>query len=150
MEPRKCEFHLISYLPDTARGEFINIGFILRSLEVAPEEPIVRFTKDWRRVLSIDRFADIEMLQDMEGEFQQAALSDNANSIIALAEETFSSGVVLTARKGILVSRTLDEEASVIMARFVDEPQYPEPGIKIGEEAASSIREPTDTPPIGE
>ena len=55
-----CEFFLIRYVPDPVKGEFTNIGVVLR--EIAPagssagtqgSAPRVRFTRDWARVRCI-------------------------------------------------------------------------------------------------
>ena len=56
-ERRACEFHLLRYVPDAVRNEYVHIGVILREQgSLRPAE--VRFTRDWRRVRCLDPEAD--------------------------------------------------------------------------------------------
>ena len=48
MQRRPCEFFLVRYVPDPVRGEFVNIGVLLR--EAGGSAAQVRFTRDWTRV----------------------------------------------------------------------------------------------------
>ena len=58
-ERRECQFHLLRYVPDPVRNEYVHIGVILREQnspgKSAPEPPRVHFTRDWRRVRCLDR-----------------------------------------------------------------------------------------------
>ena len=49
-ERLQCEFSLIRYVPDVVKGEFVNIGVVLRNAGGAE----VRFTRDWARVRCMD------------------------------------------------------------------------------------------------
>ena len=62
----QCEFSLIRYVPDVVKGEFANIGVLLR--EAGSESAEVKFTRDWSRVRCIDPNADTEMLESLETE----------------------------------------------------------------------------------
>ncbi len=56
-----CEFFLIRYVPDVVKGEFTNIGVLLREAGAGadrPESAVVRFTRDWSRVRCMDADAD--------------------------------------------------------------------------------------------
>ena len=57
-----CEFALIRYVPDPVRGEFANIGVVLRTAGEAGGTT-VRFTRDWSRVRCLHADADTEMLE---------------------------------------------------------------------------------------
>jgi len=51
---RACEFHLLRYVSDAVRNEYVHIGVILREQPggaegARPEPALVRFTRDWRR-----------------------------------------------------------------------------------------------------
>ena len=64
-----CEFFLVRYVPDVVKGEFVNIGVVLREVDRA-EEAVVRFTRDWARVRCVDANADVELLETLEGELR--------------------------------------------------------------------------------
>ncbi len=56
MQPRMaCEFFLLRYVPDVVKGEFVNIGVLLRETAGSRQAgrqawAQVRFTRDWSRV----------------------------------------------------------------------------------------------------
>jgi hypothetical protein len=76
-----CAFHLIRYVPDPVRNEYVHIGVILREQNSEAPRAEVRFTRDWRRVRCLAPDADTAMLEAMEGElrrhFAAAALGDD-------------------------------------------------------------------------
>ena len=59
----QCEFFLIRYVPDVVKGEFANIGVLLREAG-RDESAVVRFTRDWSRVRCMDADADIGLLEE--------------------------------------------------------------------------------------
>ena len=60
---------LIRYVPDVVKGEFTNIGVVLREAGgEARVAAVVRFTRDWSRVRCMDADADIGLLESLEGE----------------------------------------------------------------------------------
>ena len=61
----RCEFFLIRYVPDVARGEFANIGVLLREAG-RQESGVVRFTRDWNRLRCLASDIDTEMLEALE------------------------------------------------------------------------------------
>src|ERR1700727_2404420 len=63
----QCEFFLIRYVPDVVKGEFTNIGVLLREAG-RDDSAVVRFTRDWSRVRCMDADADIGLLEGLEGE----------------------------------------------------------------------------------
>ena len=65
-----CEFFLIRYVPDVVKGEFANIGVLLREAGSRSDDgsAVVRFTRDWSRVRCMDADADIGLLEALEGE----------------------------------------------------------------------------------
>ncbi|MGH9607281.1 MAG: DUF3037 domain-containing protein [Terracidiphilus sp.] len=68
-ERRACEFHLLRYVPDAVRNEYVHIGVVLRDRETHRTE--VRFTRDWRRVRCLDPDADTALLEGMESELRR-------------------------------------------------------------------------------
>ncbi len=62
----QCEFFLIRYVPDVVKGEFANIGVLLREAG-RDDSAVVRFTRDWSRVKCMDADADIGLLEALEG-----------------------------------------------------------------------------------
>jgi hypothetical protein len=52
-----CEFFLVRYVPDVVKGEFVNIGVLLREAAegTGANSPMrIRFTRDWSRVRCMD------------------------------------------------------------------------------------------------
>ena len=69
----QCEFFLIRYVPDVVKGEFTNIGVVLREAGRRDGAAVVRFTRDWSRVRCMDADADVGLLESLEGEIADAA-----------------------------------------------------------------------------
>lgn len=100
-----CEFSLIRYVPDVVRGEFVNIGLVLREvglrevgLREASAQPSshadagrnsvtrncvtqVRFTRDWRRVRCLDPDADTGLLESFEDEIARLLIEEAAGAL---------------------------------------------------------------------
>jgi hypothetical protein len=62
---QQCRFFLLRYVPDPAKGEFVNFGLALLPPEGPPE---LRFAKDWSRVKGLDPQADLELLDAFRSE----------------------------------------------------------------------------------
>jgi hypothetical protein len=99
-----CEFFLVRYVPDVVKGEFVNIGVLLReAVPVASgrERTVVRFTRDWGRVRCIDADADVALLEGMEAEIAALLASEASPEagrvspwpILALLQDTLSNSV---------------------------------------------------------
>ena len=67
---RACEFHLLRYVLDAVRNEYVHIGVILRE-QGSKDAAEVRFTRDWRRVRCLDPDADTALLEGMESELRR-------------------------------------------------------------------------------
>ena len=70
-ERRACEFHLLRYVPDAVRNEYVHIGVILREQGSRGGAREVQFTRDWRRVRCLDPEADTALLEGMESELRR-------------------------------------------------------------------------------
>ena len=105
-----CEFFLIRYVPDAVKGEYTNIGVLLR--ETGREERArVRFTRDWSRVRCMDADADVGLLEALEGEIDTRLRLGSADSkpLVAVIEDTFSNSIQMTEARACLAESFVTE-----------------------------------------
>jgi hypothetical protein len=122
-ERKQCEFQLIRYVPDPVKNEFVNIGVLLRAS--AGEQSVLRFTRDWARVLCLDPDADTQMFEALEIEIGQRLRSqpaDHPKPIMTLLEGSLSNGVQITETKAYLVESFLSGLED-LMRLYVDSPR---------------------------
>jgi hypothetical protein len=124
----QCEFSLIRYVPDVVKGEFVNIGVVLREagqdangLERAAA---VRFTRDWARVRCMDPEADVALLESMEAEIAERLLRGveprvNAKPMLETLEDSLSNSVQLTEMRGTL-AESLPAEMEQLLRMYVE------------------------------
>lgn len=115
-----CEFRLVRYVPDVARGEFVNIGVVLREVG-GTETLLVRFARGWSRVKSLDGDADVAMLQALEGELQGRLPKGETEDrpLLEVLEASFSNQVQVTPWRASL-AETLPAEMDRLMRLYVD------------------------------
>jgi uncharacterized protein (UPF0335 family) len=119
----QCEFSLIRYVPDVVKGEFANIGVVLREAgNAAPAT--VRFTRDWSRVRCLDPNADVELLESLEAEIAERLRAGvdvrvNAKPMLELLEDTLSNSVQVTEMRGTL-AESLPAEIEQLMRMYVE------------------------------
>jgi predicted RNA-binding protein YlxR (DUF448 family) len=124
----QCEFSLIRYVPDVVKGEFANIGVVLR--EAGREgSATVRFTRDWGRVRCLDPDADVELLESLEAEIAlrlQAGveLRVNAKPMLETLEDSLSNSVQLTEMRGTL-AESLAGEMEQLLRMYVEPLKVP-------------------------
>jgi hypothetical protein len=121
-ERLQCEFSLIRYVPDVVKGEFANIGVVLRQAgEGRPAA--VRFTRDWSRVRCLDPGADVALLESLEAEMamrlQQAETAVNARPMLDALLDSFSNSVQLTEMRGTL-AESLVAEMEQLLRMYVE------------------------------
>jgi hypothetical protein len=122
-ERLQCEFSLIRYVPDVVKGEFANIGVVLREAGRA-EGATVRFTRDWSRVRCLDPGADVELLEALETEIAErlrAGVEErvNAKPVLATLEDSLSNSVQLTEMRATL-AESLAAEIEQLMRMYVE------------------------------
>ena len=116
-ERLQCEFSLIRYVPDVVKGEFANIGVVLREAG-RDETATVRFTRDWSRGRCLDPDADVDLLESLESEIGQRLqagvdLLVNAKPMLETLEDSLSNSVQLTEMKGTLADWALRASSTV-------------------------------------
>src|ERR1035437_8808576 len=107
---RACTFQLLRYVPDAVRNEYVHIGVILReqgspqasSPAGGPVPPLVRFTRDWRRVRCLDPEADTALLEGMESELRRRFQEEPEGRLMQLLSEALSLNVQMTEPKAYL------------------------------------------------
>jgi hypothetical protein len=127
-----CEFFLIRYVPDAVKGEYTNIGVLLR--EAGREETArVRFTRDWSRVRCMDGDADIGLLEALEGEIETRLRVGSADNkpLVDVIEDTFSNSLQMTEAHACLAENMVTE-LELLMRLYVEplrvKPQYTRAG----------------------
>src|SRR5271156_6306073 len=122
-ERKQCEFQLIRYVPDPVKNEFVNIGVLLRA--GTGEQTVLRFTRDWARVLCLDPDADTQMLEALEieiGHRLRSQPADHPKPILGLLEGSLSNGVQITETKGHL-AESFVSGVEDLMRLYVDSPR---------------------------
>ncbi len=117
----ECEFQLLRYVPDAARGEFVNIGVVLRQ---ADGTSMVRMGKSWTRVKSLDADADVAMLQALEAELQ-GRLAEGDGERRSLLEVLAGSGSnqVQLAEARASLAESVPAEMERLLGMYVDAPR---------------------------
>jgi len=115
----QCEFSLIRYVPDVVKGEFANIGVVLR--EAGGEGAVVRFTRDWARVRCMDADADVGLLEALETEIAERVRGVEANgkTLLEMMGESLSNSVQMTEMQGTL-AESLPAEIEQLMRMYVE------------------------------
>ena len=116
-----CEFSLIRYVPDVVKGEFVNIGVLLRDASNGSVVPAVRFTRDWTRVRCMDAGADLGLLDSLEAEIA-ARLADPASMtkpILDVLADSFSNSVQVSEPRATL-AESVAAELDQLMQFYVE------------------------------
>jgi hypothetical protein len=117
----QCEFFLIRYVPDVVKGEFTNIGVLLREAGSSTEGTVVRFTRDWSRVRCMDADADIALLEALEGEIGERLRLGAADTkpVMQVLEDTLSNSVQITEARAAL-AESIPAELAQLMRMYVE------------------------------
>jgi hypothetical protein len=119
-ERTPCEFFLIRYVPDAVKGEFTNIGVLLRRAG-NDDGARVRFTRDWSRVSCMDRDVDIGLLEGLEAEIDSRlrAAPQGGRTVIEVIEDSFSNSIQMTEARACL-AESLVTELELLMRLYVE------------------------------
>ena len=120
-----CEFFLIRYVPDVVKGEFVNIGVLLREARTGP--PLhpghVRFTRDWARVRCMDADADVGLLEGLEqeiaGRLRVGVSVRDPKGVLEVLEDSLSNSVQMTEPRATL-AENLATEMEQLMRMYVE------------------------------
>jgi len=117
----ECEFFLIRYVPDVVKGEFTNIGVVLREAGGRDGAAAVRFTRDWSRVRCMDAGADVELLESLEGEIAERIRlgSQETKPVMELLGDTLSNSVQVTQVRACL-AESMAAEMEQLMRMYVE------------------------------
>ncbi|RSL17022.1 DUF3037 family protein [Edaphobacter aggregans] len=115
-----CEFFLIRYVPDVVKGEFANIGVLLREAG-RDDSAVVRFTRDWSRVKCLDADADIGLLEGLESEIAARLRMGAADTkpVMQVLEDTLSNSVQMTEVRASL-AESMPAELDQLMRMYVE------------------------------
>jgi len=131
-----CEFFLIRYVPDVVKGEFVNIGVLLR--EAAGAEARVQFTRDWSRVRCIDAEADVGLLEAVEqeiGERLRTGISlRDPKSVLEVLEDTLSNSLQITSPRATL-AENMTTGMEQLLRMYVEPIKVPRVRTKTGRAA---------------
>lgn len=122
----ECEFALIRYVPDPVRGEFANIGVMLR--EPGKDGAAhVRFTRDWSRVRCLDPGADVELLEALEAELGERVAGGElpgTRPLVEVLATSLSNCVQMTDLRGVL-AESFAAEMEGLLRMYVEPPKAP-------------------------
>ena len=120
----QCEFFLIRYVPDVVKGEFTNIGVVLREAAASSSRDasaVVRFTRDWSRVRCMDADADLGLLESLEGEIAERLRLGAADTkeVLPLLQDTLSNSVQITEAR-VSLAENMTAELEQLMRMYVE------------------------------
>jgi hypothetical protein len=132
-----CEFFLIRYVPDVVKGEFTNIGVVLREA-TSGGVSLVRFTRDWSRVRCMDADADIGLLEGLEGEIaSRLALGVNAKdpkAVMDVLEDSLSNSLQMSPA-GASLAENIATEMELLIRMYVEPLRVAKTRVKTGRAA---------------
>jgi Protein of unknown function (DUF3037) len=116
----QCEFFVIRYVPDVVKGEFANIGVLLREAG-RDDSAVVRFTRDWGRVKCLDADADIGLLEGLEAEIAARLRmgATDTKPVMQVLEDTLSNSVQMTEVRASL-AESMPAELEQLMRMYVE------------------------------
>lgn len=107
-------------MPDPVKGEFTNIGVLLREA-ARPAAAQLRFTRDWARVRCMDPDADFALLEALESEIA-ARLPHTATDfkpVLATLEDSLSNTVQISEPRACL-AENMATEMDLLMKMYVE------------------------------
>lgn len=136
-----CEFFVIRYVPDVVKGEFVNIGVLLREALGTGPRAQVRFTRDWSRVRCMDADADIGLLEALEQEIDQrlrtATSPRDPKTVMEVMEDTLSNSLQMTEAKATL-AENMATEMELLLRMYVEPIRVPKTRTRSGRAAIAN------------
>jgi hypothetical protein len=117
---RQCEFFLLRYMPDARRGEFVNIGVVVREKE-GGAQAMARMAPDWRRVRCLDPDADVELLESLIEDIERRMTQAEGPALLKMMEETFSSSLQFTRAQAVLAT-SVEEGVARLAQIYLERP----------------------------
>lgn len=131
MERVPCEFFLVRYVPDVVKGEFTNIGIVLREASGTGGGAVVRFTRDWSRVRCMDTEADVDLLEALEGEIGErlrvGVSAKDPKGVLEVLEDSLSNSVQMSP-VGACLAENVATEIELLMKMYVEPLKMPARG----------------------
>ncbi len=136
-----CEFFLIRYVPDVVKGEFVNIGVLLREAVGEGARAEIRFTRDWTRVRCMDAEADIGLLEALEQEIasrlRTGASPRDPKTVMEVLEDTLSNSLQMTEAKATL-AENMATEMELLLRLYVEPIKVPKQWARSGRAAIAA------------
>jgi hypothetical protein len=138
-----CEFFLIRYVPDVVKGEFVNIGVLLREASDSAQQrgalrSRIQFTRDWSRVRCMDAEADVGLLEGVEQEMAErlrlGSTPHYAKDIVELMQDSLSNSLQMTEARPTL-AENLATEMELLLRMYVEPIKVPRVRTKTGRAA---------------
>jgi len=120
-ELKQLEFFLLRYVPDAVKGEFVNIGVMVREAGRNAEGfRAVRITQDWGRVRCIDPEADLGVLQGIGTQMEEEVQAGQEwEAVVAKVEDSFSNVIQISPVKACL-SEDAERETAVLTKLYLE------------------------------
>jgi hypothetical protein len=121
---RSCAYHVIRYIPNLVRDEWINIGILLfdpatgRALPRLMEEP-----EEFARVRRFHPTADQDLLRRLPEEFSAQFANGQSAANLARLQQTLSNAVQFSPQKGLL-AQDLDAELDRLYRDHIEPPRH--------------------------
>ncbi len=136
-----CEFFLIRYVPDVVKGEFVNVGVMLREAADAEARAQVRFTRDWSRVRCMDADADVALLESIEqeiaGRLRVGIGPRDPKAVLDVMRDSLSNSLQITEAKATL-AENMATEMELLLRLYVEPIRTPRVRTKSGRAAIAS------------
>ena len=96
-DERHLELLLVRYVPRLTAIESVNIGLVLLELSGSGSSIVdVRFTSDWRQVLSLDPRADIHLLRAIASDICTRLTNGRVHEVMRQMDDSFSNAIQLS------------------------------------------------------
>jgi len=122
----KFGYQLIRYYPDNIRCEFVTIGVIVWEVE-GTGSPVVRMTRDWRRVRCLDPEADTDYLEAMEEQWTREMSQPDGRAAVERLCNSLSLSVRLTELQ-VTLAPTKDDALRTLLDLYVEWKTRPSTG----------------------